>query len=234
MSRRQVLGLRLCTAAAVVLIAGCGGSSDAPVIFPAEVNAAQLEGMMNDGKPLILADVRSAEEFAMTHIPGAVSYPLDRLPFWSPTISQTARIVCIGADTEDGASARAELKARGFRQVCALTGGMAHWDGLVQTTRQDITGAQLKALMDAGAALQLVDVRSAGEFASGHIPGAVNHPYDQVDIWAGLLVKQQAVVCICASGARSRIAADALVRKQFHRVYNLLGGMSGWPGPVER
>lgn len=131
MSCSRTLCLCLCTAAVVALMAGCGGSSDAPVIFPAEVNAAQLQGMMNDGKPLILADVRSAGEFAINHIPGAVSYPLDRLPFWSPTISQAARIACIGADTGDGITARSELKTRGFRQVCALTGGMSSWPGPV-------------------------------------------------------------------------------------------------------
>ncbi len=109
---------------------------------------------------------------------------------------------------------------------CGGSGGPA-------AVRRDITGPQLLAMMDDGRPLQLVDVRTPAEYAAGHIPGTVNLPHTEVDIWADSLIKQQRVVCICRSGVRSKLAADALIAKGFHQVYNLLGGMLEWTGPVE-
>jgi phage shock protein E len=100
--------------------------------------------------------------------------------------------------------------------------------------RQDITAAQLQAMMGDGQPLLILDVRTAQEYAAGHIPGAVNAPLDQLDVWAGTLDGSLRTVCVCASGGRSQQAADQLVGRGFTDVYNLLGGTYGWPGPLEQ
>lgn len=75
--------------------------------------------------------------------------------------------------------------------------------------------------------VRLVDVRSSGEFAEGHVPGAVNVPLEQIPDtgrgWAG-----QRVWLICQSGARSLRAAQALAALDVAAV-SVAGGTAGWP-----
>ena len=96
----------------------------------------------------------------------------------------------------------------------------------------DISAAQLQAMIDDGQPLVLADVRTPLEFATGHIPGAVNLPLDDIVTWASTLNPLTRTCCICQSGGRSATAANALVAMGFTQVYNLLGGMNDWPGPT--
>jgi len=67
---------------------------------------------------------------------------------------------------------------------------------------------------------QLVDVRSPGEFASGHAPDSVNIPLPELDIRAKELDSNRWVVVACASGTRSAMAARRLQRLGFKQVMN--------------
>jgi rhodanese-related sulfurtransferase len=57
--------------------------------------------------------------------------------------------------------------------------------------------------------VELLDVRSPQEFASGHVPGAVNVPLPQLGAVAGRYAGQRVFV-ICQSGGRSLRAPQAL------------------------
>ncbi len=75
----------------------------------------------------------------------------------------------------------------------------------------------------------VLDVRSAEEFATGHIPGALNIPHDRVgrDLDA-VGDRDRVVVTYCVVGARSAHAADALRDGGFHDVRLLTGDIGGW------
>jgi rhodanese-related sulfurtransferase len=91
-----------------------------------------------------------------------------------------------------------------------------------------VDGATAQALAAAGA--RLVDVRTPGEYATGHLPGAVNVPYDQVAARLDELgPRDGAIVLYCRSGRRTGIAAATLQQLGFTRVYDLQG-MTNWPG----
>jgi len=77
---------------------------------------------------------------------------------------------------------------------------------------------RLPALMQEGA--QLVDVRTAAEFAGGHVPGSVNIPLDEIGPRATELDPQQWVVVFCASGTRSALARRKLKGLGFPKVLN--------------
>jgi rhodanese-related sulfurtransferase len=77
---------------------------------------------------------------------------------------------------------------------------------------------RLPELMQEGA--QLVDVRSAGEFAAGHVPGSVNIPLDEIGARASELDPQKWVVVFCASGTRSAMARHKLKGLGFPKVVN--------------
>jgi rhodanese-related sulfurtransferase len=81
-----------------------------------------------------------------------------------------------------------------------------------------------------------VDVRTAEEFAEGHIPGAIHIPHDEMESRFGELIpyKSSKILLICRSGRRSVMAAEVLSKHGFDRLFNLKGGMLEWTGPVER
>jgi rhodanese-related sulfurtransferase len=74
----------------------------------------------------------------------------------------------------------------------------------------------------------LVDVRTAEEFAGGHLPGAINLPMDQVADRHGELQAGQPVAVVCAVGGRSAKVSEQLVGLGFTDVTNLDGGTNGW------
>ena len=89
-----------------------------------------------------------------------------------------------------------------------------------------ISGEEARAKVAAGAVL--VDVRSPGEFASGHIDGALNIPHTEVSQRAGELgPKDGEIVLYCASGMRSAHAARALKGAGFTAVHDL-GSKAAW------
>ena len=82
--------------------------------------------------------------------------------------------------------------------------------------------------------VQLVDARTASEYAEGHIPGAVN-----IDVKSGDFDKQIAtldasrpVAVYCRSGRRSKAAA-ARLSKAGYVVIELNSGILSWPGKLE-
>jgi phage shock protein E len=79
-----------------------------------------------------------------------------------------------------------------------------------------------KALLQNGA--QLIDVRTPGEFASGHIKGAVNLPLDELPRQLAKIKTDRPVIVCCASGMRSGAAKRLLTAQGYAEVHN--GG--GW------
>jgi phage shock protein E len=74
----------------------------------------------------------------------------------------------------------------------------------------------------------LVDVRSADEFASGHLAGAVNLPLGNLVHDSAALPKDGVIVVYCRSGTRSAMAARQLRKAGFASVLDL-GSASRWP-----
>jgi rhodanese-related sulfurtransferase len=75
---------------------------------------------------------------------------------------------------------------------------------------------------------RLIDVRSPGEFSSGHLDGAVNVPLQELGAKAATLgPKDKPLVLYCASGTRSSMGRNVLKGLGFSQVHNL-GAMSRW------
>ncbi len=67
----------------------------------------------------------------------------------------------------------------------------------------------------------IVDVRTKGEYAGGHIKGSVNIPLDQLTAnLAKFKDKEQAIITCCASGMRSASAKSILKSKGYNNVHN--------------
>ena len=77
--------------------------------------------------------------------------------------------------------------------------------------------------------IQLIDVRTAGEFRRGHIKNAKNIPLNEIGSFTPVADKQTYV--ICHSGVRSKLAAKKLKKRAFD-VVNVQGGMHAWRGKI--
>ena len=86
-----------------------------------------------------------------------------------------------------------------------------------------------KAVGKAG--VQLLDVRTAGEYRSGHLKGALQADWRdsmQFEERTQHLDRNRPVYVYCLSGCRSAAAAQYLRAKGFREVTNLTGGISAW------
>ncbi|MCG9731203.1 rhodanese-like domain-containing protein, partial [Shewanella sp. Isolate13] len=88
---------------------------------------------------------------------------------------------------------------------------------LASAADQDANVAWQK--IEAGALV--VDVRTPEEFAQGHLPNAINIPYEQINAAFSnkQIAKDRSVVVYCRSGNRSGIANQMLVREGYTNVY---------------
>ena len=77
--------------------------------------------------------------------------------------------------------------------------------------------------------IQLIDVRTPGEFRRGHIKNAKNVPLNTIANYVPTANKT--VYVICQSGARSKLAAKKL-KHQGYDAINVQGGMHAWRGKI--
>jgi CRP-like cAMP-binding protein len=88
------------------------------------VPAEEAKSMLDSGRKLI--DVRYPEEFAESHIPSSLSYPLNTLRMTLMGLDQARKYIVVCADGKRSALAALLLNQRGFDAV-ALKDGLKHW-----------------------------------------------------------------------------------------------------------
>jgi rhodanese-related sulfurtransferase len=94
-----------------------------------------------------------------------------------------------------------------------------------------IRGDALKAKLDSGEQVFLLDVREPNEFAMGRIEGAVNVPVREVPKSLAKLPQDMnaQIVVVCASAVRSGYVVEALSIKGYTNVKHLAAGfIAGW------
>lgn len=88
--------------------------------------------------------------------------------------------------------------------------------------------ALLERQQRADADLVVLDVRSPGEFAAGHVPGAMNIPHDRIGEHLAEVPRDKDVVLYCQSGRRAGIAAQVLAEQGYTRLFHLEGDIAAW------
>ena len=102
-----------------------------------------------------------------------------------------------------------------------------------------ITAQDLRQSLGAKEDLFLVDVREAGEYEGGHIPGAVNISVNELPSRVKELPpdRNARIIVYCATGRRSAYAAMFLRVYGYNDVRTLVHGIREWTGlgyPVEK
>lgn len=112
--------------------------------------------------------------------------------------------------------------------VLLLLASFAGGCGAEQADSADVAPQDVLALAEHGALI--LDVRTPEEYASGHVPGAVNVPYDQLPARLPELEARRGdpAVVYCEKGPRASKAIVSLESAGFVSVRALAGHMAGW------
>jgi hydroxyacylglutathione hydrolase len=190
---------------------------------PERIDPARLPELLARQKLVI--DTRPAAEYAAGHLAGTINIPFNAsFVTWAGWLIKPVEFYLI---VDDATAARLPELARALALI-----GLDRISGYVDaraarglSTIPQITAAQLQSRLRE---VTLVDVRSAVEWAQGHIAGATHIPLGYLAERAGEWPLDRPIVVHCQSGARSAIAASLLERLGFSTVINLSGGFAGW------
>ncbi|MGB9589678.1 MAG: rhodanese-like domain-containing protein [Candidatus Hydrothermia bacterium] len=100
-----------------------------------------------------------------------------------------------------------------------------------------VTPQELKEAIDAGTGLIIVDVRSETSYRKGHIPGAINIPYEVIKSNEKLGVKPTDMIvlyCDCGHGGIALSAAKILKDRGYSNLWVMLGTSSDYPGELDK
>jgi rhodanese-related sulfurtransferase len=101
------------------------------------------------------------------------------------------------------------------------------------TARINRSAHEIKARLDLGDDLVLLDVREPHEVDFCVIEGSVHIPLGQIPVRMKELDPDKEIVVVCHHGARSFQACAFLRSRGFENVYNLDGGIDAWSVSVD-
>lgn len=139
-----------------------------------EVSTAELKRVLTEGKIPVL-DVRSAQEYAIAHIPGSVNHyekELEQITAAYPDRSSALVLYCNGPFCGKSKRLSEELKKQGYTGVRRYQLGLPVWRALGNTVQTDLAG--VRYVLGGDRTAVWVDARGAAAFTKGSLPKAVN------------------------------------------------------------
>ena len=102
--------------------------------------------------------------------------------------------------------------------------------GCTAQNGSSIDSKEAYGLIKADSNIAILDVRTAKEFADGHVAGAVNIDVNQADFAQKIdeLDRSKTYIVYCRLGRRSRKAVGIMAAKGFKNLYNVSDGFVGW------
>lgn len=200
----------------------------------AEPKALSPEDVANLSSDVVLLDVRSADEFGVSHLPGSLNIGLGgQFAMWAGSlIPLSAQIVVIAATKAQVDEAVVRLARVGIENVIGyLKGGVENWKyaGYQLESVPQISVHELKQRIEEND-LQILDVRRPPEYDNGHVPNAVSQPLSTLERNCSQLPlkKDKQTAVICAGGYRSSAATSLLQQQGFKDLLNVTGGTTAW------
>jgi molybdopterin/thiamine biosynthesis adenylyltransferase/rhodanese-related sulfurtransferase/molybdopterin converting factor small subunit len=120
-----------------------------------------------------------------------------------------------------------------YEQFCGVAPHQVAEAAKPATSADALTSSELKAELDRGEVLTIIDVREPQEYQINRIPGSVLIPLGDLPKRYVELDPNANLVTQCKSGMRSAKAQEFLRSKGFTRVRNLTGGVLGWIDQVD-
>jgi hydroxyacylglutathione hydrolase len=203
--------------------------ADAPAFT--ELSVLQVARAVDNGAKIV--DTRPPSAFGAAFIPGSINIGLEPNSVnWLGMVLDAGHEIVLVADSPASAREAAHLFRRaGYdRLVGYLGNGISGWalQGQPLDHLPQLTPASLKHVLAKYPNHVVLDVRTAGEWESGHIEGAVHLPIAKLISEGVDLDKQLHITTVCRSGYRSNIAGSFLKSAGHDHVFSLIGGMIAW------
>jgi rhodanese-related sulfurtransferase len=217
------------------------------------VSAQALRHMLLDDGELALIDVREAGVFSKGHLLYACSVPLSRLELRADDLLPRRSVRMVVCDGGEGLAQKAAIRLEhfGYSDVSLLAGGVPAWAGAGyevfggvnvpskafgefiehQCGTPSISADELKAKLDAGEDLVILDSRPLDEYQAMNIPRGICMPGGELVYRVHELVSSPdtLVVVNCAGRTRSIIGAQSLINAGLaNHVVALRNGTMGW------
>jgi rhodanese-related sulfurtransferase len=185
-----------------------------------EISTNELQQILEEGNIPVL-DVRSAEEYALAHIPGSRNFhekEVEQVLKAYPDPQSPLVFYCNGPYCGKSKRLSQELKAKGYTRIRRYQLGLPVWRALGHTVQTDLPAVRYLLTRDRTAVW--VDARPADAFAKGTLPGAVNIQAGDADAANedGRLPKKDKgtrVIVFAESPAQARTVAGEIAHKAY-------------------
>jgi rhodanese-related sulfurtransferase len=219
----------------------------------ARTDARSVRDALRSRREIALVDVREEEPYAQAHPLFAVQLSASRLELDAPWRLPRRDVPVVVLDDGEGLAepAARKLQALGWTEVSLLEGGLEGWrrsggelfrdvnvpskafGELVEHVRHtpSLAAEEVKALLDSGADVVVLDARRWDEFHTMNIPGGTSVPGAELVLRARDLAPDPAtrIIVNCAGRTRSLIGAQSLVNAGLpNPVAALRNGTIGW------
>jgi len=241
-----------------ICFAGSAGGSYRPYaanpqIWAPRLSAQEVKALLRGDEEVALIDVREEGVFSKSHLLFATPLPLSRLELGVAALVPRRSTPIVLIDDDDGLADRAAalMMRLGYRSLAALASGNPAWkqagyelfSGVHVPSKAfgefvehkagtpNLSAQELKAKVDAGERLVILDSRPMDEYRVMNIPGGIDCPGAELvrsvhDIAPS---EDTLVVVNCAGRTRSIIGAQSLINAGVpHKVIALRNGTMGW------
>ena len=178
----------------------------------------------------ILVDVRNMLAFGGGHVVGALNIggtPI--LSIWAGWMLDPQEPILLVLEDDDDLERIVRLFVRtGYTKFGGyLIGGMKAWDA-AGFPLERIGQMSVHELNERKSSLQVVDVRSPGEWKKGHVPGARHIFLPELGKRMSELDRNKPTAVYCGSGYRASIATSILKTQGFNELWNVPGSWEAW------
>lgn len=176
----------------------------------------------------LILDVRSAEEFAESHIPGSIFIGIDGsfAPWVGALITDIKQAIVIVSPEGREEEVVTRLSRVGYDNTLGyLWGGMTAWKtaGKDIATLESISVEEFEKRVAKGEAKNVLDVRKPSEFLSHHLLDVENFPLDYINNHMERIDRNNTYYLYCRTGFRSMVAGSILEARGF-KVVDVAGG----------
>ncbi len=181
-------------------------------------------------KGVKVIDTRSKQDFAKGFIPGTINIQgTNSFSTWMGWFMSYDEPIILIAEASRHDDLTRKLIRIGLDNIQGYVPGVEEWvaEGGKLEKAKTVSTAELTNILKSNHT-QIVDLRGATEFKSGHIKGTENIFIGNLEQNLDMIDKDKEVVIHCQAGDRSTIGYSLLARHGFTNIRNYVGGMNEW------
>jgi rhodanese-related sulfurtransferase len=185
-----------------------------------ELSSNELQRIL-DEKTIPVLDVRSAEEYALAHIPGSRNFyekEVEQVLKAYPDRATSLVFYCNGPYCGKSKRLSEQLKSKGYSRIRRYQLGLPVWRALGHTVQTDLPA--VRYILNGDRTAVWVDARRSDVFAKGSLPGAVNIEAGQAEAANedGRLPRKDKgtrVIVFADDPAQARVVAEEIAHKAY-------------------